>query len=302
LPYYLDMLDSGRLQRAPAVTSERKASSVVHVDAGDGLGHAPSFLAVDLACDAAAETGAAAATVANSSHHGATGCYTRAAALRGFAAIGVTHAESLVAPHGGADPFFGTNPISFALPVPGEDPLLLDMATSSIPSNRVMLRQAMGLPLPPEVALDSKGAFTTDPAQVAALVPLGGAAFGYKGAGLAAMADLLCSAFTGMGHGRTLVAYHGPDTRSPARLGHMFIVLAPAMFQAAAAFDSRVSAFLTDLRDQRPSGAEPVRAPGDLEKAEAAVRARDGVPVDQTTWDALMAQAARRGVAPPPRG
>ena len=207
LPYYLQTLEGGRVKGHPAITVTRKAQAVVHVDADDGFGHAPSFRAVDTACDVAAETGVAVATVARSSHHGATGCYTRAAALRGFVAIGMTHADAVVVPHGGTQAFFGTNPLSFALPVTGEDPMVLDMATSAIPFNRVLLRRATGTPLPPEVARDAEGELTTDPNAATALVPLGGATFGYKGAGLAGMVDLLCSALTGMGHGKTLALF-----------------------------------------------------------------------------------------------
>ena len=36
-------------------------------------------------------------------------------------------------------------------------------------------------------------------------------------------------------------------------------------------------------------------APGDVEKAEAARRARDGIPIDRTTWASLVEAAARYG-------
>ena len=167
----------------------------------------------------AAETGIAAITVGRSTHHGATGVYTLDAARKGFAAIGMTHADPAVVPYGGVRAFFGTNPISFAVPAPGEEPMLLDMATSSIPYNRVFLRRATGTPLPPEVAVDADGAFTEDPHAAVALQSLGGGHFGYKGAGLAAMVDVLCSAFTGMGHSATMAPFSGPDysTADPDR-------------------------------------------------------------------------------------
>ena len=299
LPYYLQTLEGGRVKGAPTLTIERKAPAVVHVDAGDGFGHAASFKAIELACEIAAETGVAVATIGRSSHHGATGCYTRAAALKGFAAIGMTNADAVVVPHGGIKAFFGTNPLSFALPVPGEDPMLLDMATSAIPFNRVLLRRATGTALPPEVARDAHGALTQDAEQAAALVPVGGAAFGYKGAGLAAMVDVLCSAFTGMGHGHTLAAFNGPDTTQPIPIGHVFIVLSPPLFQTLGLFDARVAAFLADLRAQPGAAGATVHAPGDLEKAEAVRRASHGIPIDPTTWGALVAEAERRGVPIP---
>ena len=109
------------------------------------------------------EAGIAAITIARSTHHGASGVYALAAARAGYAAIVVTHADPAVVPFGGTRPFYGTNPIAFAVPAPGEEPMLLDMATSAIPFNRVFLRRATGTPLPPEVARDAHGDLTTDP-------------------------------------------------------------------------------------------------------------------------------------------
>ena len=299
VPSYLGTLEGGRINPKPNVVVSSKAPAIVHVDADNGFGHRASYEAVARACEVAKAMGVAVATVGRSSHHGATGCYTRAAARAGFAAIGMTHADAVVVPFGGVKPFFGTNPLSFALPVAGEEPLVLDMATSAIPFNRVMLRRATGAPLPPEVAFDADGDFTSDPDTAVSLAPLGGAQFGHKGAGLAGMVDILCSAFTGMEHGRTFQPLFGGDVTQPIPLGHFFVVLAPALFQSLAAFDHRVAAFLADLRSQPGKPGTAVHAPSDLEKAEAVRRAASGIPVDETTWGKLSAAAARLGVALP---
>ena len=52
----------------------------------------------------AKETGIAAVTVGNSTHHGASGVYALAAARKGFAAIAMTHADRMVVPFGGTKP------------------------------------------------------------------------------------------------------------------------------------------------------------------------------------------------------
>jgi ureidoglycolate dehydrogenase (NAD+) len=209
-PWYLQTVEGGRVNRRPHVTFTLKSAAVGHVDSDDGFGHLASFLAIEHGCAIAEKTGIAAISVGRSTHHGATGVYTLAAAHRGFAAVGMTHADAAVVPSGGVQAFYGTNPISFATPAPGEEPLLLDMSTSSIPFNRVVLRRDTGAFLPPEVAVDAFGAITRDPNVAVAVLPLGGSLFGYKGSGLAAMVDILCSAFTGMGHSATLASFGGP--------------------------------------------------------------------------------------------
>ena len=285
-PWYVAAAQNDHVNCRPNLTFERKAPAVGHVDADLGFGHLASYRAIAEGCAMARETGAAVVTVGRSSHHGATGCYTLAAARQGYAALGMSHADAMVVPFGGQKPFFGTNPLSFAVPAPGEEPILLDMATSSIPFNRVMLRRTTGTPLPPEVAVDENGHATVDPNAARALRPLGGAGFGYKGAGLATVIDLLCSAFTGMQHGATIKAT--VPGAQPIFIGHFFLVLHPASFQLLELFDERIGAFLRHLRGQPAAAGEKVMAPGDPEKAEAAQRARDGIPIDRVTWRALI--------------
>jgi ureidoglycolate dehydrogenase (NAD+) len=293
LPWYFECLEGGRINRCPAVNITRKAAGVIHVDGDHAFGHLPSFRAIDALCDIADRQGVAVATVGRSSHHGATGCYTLAAALRGYAALGMTHADALVVPHGGIDRFYGTNPISFAVPLEGEEPLLLDMATSSVPLNRVLLRRATGTPLPCDVAVDAEGEATIDPDRAAALVPLGGEGYGYKGAGLAGMVDILCSAFSGMQHGARMSCFNGPDYSKPIEIGHFFMVMQPALFQTMATFNASLNALVSDLRSQRAKAGCKVMAPSDPEKAEARIRRECGIPVDPVTWEHLWTLATR---------
>jgi LDH2 family malate/lactate/ureidoglycolate dehydrogenase len=299
VPWYLQMLEGSTVNKHPNVTFVQKAPAVGHVDADDGFGHLASFRAVEEGIALARTSGVAAITVGRSTHHGASGVYALAAARAGYAAIAMTHADPAVVPFGGTKPFYGTNPISFAVPAPGEEPMLLDMATSSIPFNRVFLRQATGTPLPPDVAVTAEGEPTIDPFAAKAVLPVGGAGFGYKGAGLAAMVDILCSAFTGMGHGFTLEPAGRSNFTRPMRVGHFMLILTPAVFQALGSFDARIGAFLNDLRAQPSRSGQKVMAPGDVEKAEAARRAETGIPVDHKTWASLAAAANRLGCAVP---
>lgn len=300
VPWYIQMLEGGAINRDPKVTFTRKGPAVGHVDADNGFGHRASFRAIEEGCALAAQTGVAAITVGRSTHHGATGVYARTAALKGFVAIGMTHADKAVVPFGGVKPFFGTNPLSFAAPLSGEPPLLLDMATSSIPFNRVLLRRATGTPLPADVAVDADGAMTRDADQAQAVLPLGGTDYAYKGAGLAAMVDILCSAFTGMGHGATFPSFGGPDFSRPIPIGHFFLIFDPKLFQPLAAFDDRLAALVGDLRSQPAKPGQRVMAPGDVENEEAEKRRRLGIPIDRVTWDALKTSAEAYGVAVPP--
>jgi LDH2 family malate/lactate/ureidoglycolate dehydrogenase len=299
VPHYMKALTGGRTNPRPELRFSRLAPAVGHLDGDNGFGHLASYRAIEEGMALADETGIAAIAVSRTSHHGATGCYTITAAQRGYAAIGMTNADAIVVPHDGIKPFYGTNPLSFALPIEGEPPLLLDMATSSVPLNRVLLRRATGTPLPPEVAVNAAGDMTTDPHEAEAVLPLGGLMFGYKGAGLACMIDLLCSAFTGMAHGAALPPFGGPDFSKPTPMGHFFLVLRPDRFQPLDAFNSQIATFLADLRAQPAHPGKRVMAPGDPEREASADRTANGIPIDPVTWATFQELAAEFDVAAP---
>lgn len=296
VPFYLDQIEHRRVTLAPTVTARRTAPACVAVDADGGLGHLASYRAIDEAARLAEETGIAAAVVTRSAHHGATGVYTLEAARRGFIAFGTTHSDKLVVPHGGVRPFFGTNPVSFAAPTPGEEPMLLDMATSAIPLNRVHLRRDTGTPLPAEVAVDDAGTATIDPHAATGLIPVGGLTYGYKGAGLAMMVEILCAALTGMPHGARMDHFTGPG--EPVGIGHFFLLMKPQAF-GASGYAASMAALLGDLRMEPSQPGQAVMAPGDPEKREAAERARLGVPLDRRTWERLVGFAGTVNVAVP---
>ncbi len=279
LPHYLRALEGGRINGAPTITVRNTAPSSAIVDADNGFGHHAGFLAIDEGQRLASRTGIAGISVINSSHFGAAGCYALAAAEAGYLAFAFCNSDPFVLPHDAQAPFHGTNPIAFAAPVPGQKPLLLDMATSIIPWNRVRDYEMKGLPVPEDVAVDATGAMTADPAAVAALLSFGGARFGYKGAGLAAMIEVLSAALTGMGHCARLLPMAGPDMSTPRRLGQYYIVIDPDAFVPRAVYEAGITGYLTDLRATPAKPGTRVMAPGDREWDCEAERFAAGIPM-----------------------
>jgi ureidoglycolate dehydrogenase (NAD+) len=279
LPHYLRALEGGRINGSPAITARYAASGAAIVDADNGFGHLAGYRAIDEGQGLAAKTGIAGVSVINSSHFGAAGCYALAAAEAGYLAFAFCNSDPFVLPHDAQAPFHGTNPIAFAAPVPGQRPFLLDMATSIIPWNRVRDYEMKGLPVPEDVAVDATGAMTVDPAEVAGLLSFGGARFGYKGAGLAAMIEVLSAALTGMGHCTRLLPMAGPDMSTPRRLGQYYIVIDPDAFVPRAVYEAGITGYLTDLRATPAKPGARVMAPGDREWDCAAERGAAGIPM-----------------------
>ncbi|MEN9420396.1 MAG: hypothetical protein RI988_4017 [Pseudomonadota bacterium] len=294
LPHYLDRLANGTVKVRPQVRVERTgpATACVHGDQGQGIVVAHRAMAEAVAI--AREQGVAAVGVRNASHCGAVGLYARAAARTGLVGFAFTHANSIAVPHGGERAFFGTNPIAIAFPRQQGEPVCLDMATTSIPWNRVRNAQREGHPLPPDTAVDAHGTPTTDAQQATAVMPLGGRDFGYKGYALALVIDLLCGPLVGNAFGPHVTSMFG-EIDKPQAIGAFFIAIDPARFAGGPALTAQVEAMAREL------AAEPgsPRMPGDPEYEVAAQRARDGVPVEPALLEMFKAIGARLGAGDP---
>lgn len=300
LVHYAKVVRTGRINPSPALGAKLTGPSTVIIDGDNGFGHHASFFAIDEAMRLARETGIAAAAVVNSSHFGAAGCYPMRAAAAGLVSFAFCNSDSFVLPHDGVAPFHGTNPLSFAAPVTGSRPYLFDMATSMVPWNRVQDMAAKGLKLPADVAVDATGKPTVEPLESAALLPLGGLAFGHKGAGLASVMEILSAVMTGMPHCADLLGMVGPDWTTPRRLGHFFIVIDPERFVPRALYDAGMAAYLANLRASPARDGKSVMAPGDREWKVEAERSANGIPVAPALKEAFDTLAGELSIAPLP--
>ncbi|MCE8031597.1 Ldh family oxidoreductase [Billgrantia tianxiuensis] len=298
LPHYVSVLQGGRVCGSPEMRFERRLPATGYLDAGNGFGHLAGYTAMRHAVEMAEEVGMGAVAVGRSSHFGAAGCYALAAAERGLIGLALCNSDPFVLLHGGRHPFHGTNPIAFAAPVADSPPYLLDMASSSIPWNRVQQYGAIGRELPDQVAADGEGRVTRTPAEVAALLPLGGADFGFKGAGLGGMVEVLSSTLAGMANGFRLLPMGGPDMSTPRGVGHFFLALKPDAFAPGDAYPARMRDYLDDLRAQPGRGEARVLAPGDREWTCQAHRDAEGIPLDSANQAAYDELAERLDVAP----
>ncbi|WP_062208957.1 Ldh family oxidoreductase [Aureimonas sp. AU12] len=283
VPHYCKVLKGGRVNPAPQMRVKETSPVAFALDADNGLGHGAAYRAMEIACEAAGRFGIAAVGVHRSSHFGAAGAYALAGAEAGRVALAMANSDSVVALHEGAQPFHGTNPFAAGVPVAGARPWLLDMATSSVPLNRVYLYRALGLPLPADVAVDAAGAMTADPHAAAMLMPAGGSQFGFKGAALGGLMTILSAILTGATADPFVIPMDGEEIATPRNIGHFVIAIEPAFFGGAETFASALTAYLDALRGSVPREGARVMAPGDREWAVERQRAQDGIPVDRAT-------------------
>jgi len=282
--HYCRMLGGGRLNKDPQLNVETRGAGSAMVDGDDGLGHYAAYKAVEVGIELARDAGVGAVGIKHSSHLGAAGAYALAGAEQGFVTFATTNTDSMVALFDGAQKFHGTNPLAFAAPVPEGRPWLLDMATSSIPLNRVLLHRSLDKALPEGVAATPDGQPTTDPHEADMLLPLGGIDYGYKGAALAGVATLFSALLTGTTLDADFIPmYGGDDISTPRNMGHFVLVIDPDKFAGRAAFAAAIGRYLESLRGSRVREGGRVMAPGDREWAEMDRRKAEGIPLDPDT-------------------
>jgi LDH2 family malate/lactate/ureidoglycolate dehydrogenase/DNA-binding GntR family transcriptional regulator len=297
LPHYLRALAGGRVNPAPEprIVGGKGGASVL--DADDGHGALAAYRAAQIAVDRAREFGIGAVAIRKSSHFGAAGAYASEIARQGLMGLAFCNSDSIVRLHGGAEKFHGTNPIAVAAPAAQGPPWLLDMATSSIPFNRVLLNRSLGVPLPEAVASDGHGIDVTDPTVAEMLAPLGGMLFGYKGAGLAGVSEILSTALSEAPLSPELPPMMSDDMSTPRRLGAFVMALDPDAFAGGAVFRATVSRYLHAIRHSAVAAEQVVMAAGDREWNEAEVRRKTGLKLDGTTVAALKEFALDHGLS-----
>lgn len=298
LDHYVTAIAGGRVNPRPVMRIIREFGAVAALDADDGHGALAAYSAIRHAMGLAERFGIGAVSIRNSSHFGPAGAFALHAAEAGLIGVASCNSDSFVRLHDGAARFHGTNPLACAVPVSGGRPWLLDMATSAITYNRVQLAKSLSTVLPPDVASDEDGADSRDPHGAAMLAPLGGA-FGFKGAGLAGLAEILSAVLSGMRLSPEIAPMGGPDFSTPRGMGAFVMALKPDAFVDEAAFEDGMGRYLRALRGSPARAGETVMAPGDREWAEADRRAADGIPIDPATADAFRAIAGRYGIDPP---
>ena len=297
LPRYANAFLEGGLRPNAHVLTRLDSGSLLALDGQAGFGQVIGHETMLLGIERAKHHGSCIVALANSHHLCRIGSWAEMAVAEGLVSIHFVNVVSrpIVAPWGGSDARFGTNPFTVGIPVPGRDPIVLDMATSVIAQGKARVAHNKGEALAPGQMLDDHGAPTTDP-RFAVVEPLGALrAFGeHKGFGLALVCELLGGALAG-----GLAVQGNGDRQQRVLNGMLTILLDPARLGDTGVFAGQAQAFLDWVKASPPQAAVgPVRVAGDPERETRARRMAEGIPVDDTTWNELLAAAANLGRDP----
>jgi hydroxycarboxylate dehydrogenase B len=296
-PAYVRNIRVGHLHPNAHAHVVRDSGAVLLVDGQFGFGQVVGREATDLAIERVKTTGVVCLGLRNAHHLGRIGAYGERCGRAGFVSVhfvNVVGHEPQVSPWGGRERRMTTNPFCCVVPRDGDEPVVLDMATSAIALGKVRVAHFKGTPIEDGALVDSQGEPTNDPSVMyrepfGALGPFGK----HKGYGLALMCELLGGALA------------GEWTAQPAReragtiVNHMLtFVFDPAAFGNRAAFQQEVFAMVDYIHATTPArGFDKVRVPGDPERESLAARNRDGIDIDDNSWAGILDAARHAGLA-----
>jgi hydroxycarboxylate dehydrogenase B len=271
IPRYIDALLEGGLAANQHPKATVDTGALLALDGCKGYGQSIGFEAMQMAIERAKRHGACVMTVANSHHLGRIGHWAEMAVAEGLVSIHfvnvISHAR--VAPYAGMDARFGTNPVCIGIPLPGEAPFLLDMATSAVAQGKMRVAHNKREKVKPGLLIDDKGNPTEDP-RYAVVPPLG-----------------------------AILAYE-ESSKQRVLNGMLALVIDPERLGNAAPFASESRQFVDWLRKGRVApGHDKVRIAGEPEREVRAQREKDGIPVDDNTWQEIIAAGAKVKVPRP---
>jgi uncharacterized oxidoreductase len=283
---YVQALAEGAIRPGVEARVSERSISTATVDGQHGFGMVMARRAMDVACDIGARTGVGAVTLVNCGHTGRLGYYTERAARRGLAGLMMVNAGGhgqWVAPFGGTAGRLSTNPLSIAVPG-GEDPLMLDIATSVAPEGKVRAMMTAGKAIPEGWVVNARGEPTRNPAELygpprGALLPFGE----HKGYGLAMLVEALAGGLSGAGCCSDPAAPMGGKTD-----GVFLLAVRIDAFCPRTIFQQTIGRLLQHVKSSPPApGVAEVLTPGEHEARTRKERLRDGIPIDPAVWQQL---------------
>jgi uncharacterized oxidoreductase len=292
MPRYVEALLEGGLHPNRRAEVKLDAGALLVLDGGAGYGQSIGLQATRMAIERAQKHGVSITALGNSHHLGRIGHWAEMAIAEGLVSIHFVNVISFarVAAYGGADGRFGTNPVCIGIPLPGEPPFILDMATSAVAQGKLRVAYNKGAKIPLGWLLDRQGNPTDDP-RWGVVQPFGAMQTfgGHKGYGLAVACELLGGALTAGG------TWHYPEgTKRRVLNGMLSIVIDSARLGTADAFAREAREYLDWIRQSPPApGFDRVRIAGEPERETRTVRERDGIPVDDETWKEIRAAAVK---------
>jgi uncharacterized oxidoreductase len=297
VPTYVNAMHFGKLRPNRHMSIIKDDGAMLLLDGNAGYGQAIGIEAMAMGIARAKEHGMCLMSLRNTHHLGRIGEWGELAADAGLISIhwvnGITKMP-LVAPFGGSDARYTTNPYCTAIPKTPDHPrIIFDMATTKVAQGKVRVAFNKGDRMPPDCLIDSNGTMTTDPSVMfneptGALMSVGA----HKGYGLALICEILAGGLSGGG------TFLPERSDGWSIINNMLtIIVDPSRLGETGALYSEIDDFIRHVKASPPApGVDEVMVPGDPERKSTEQRSRDGLPIDDQTWEEMVQSAIQSGM------
>ncbi len=264
---YLRKLRGGGYRCGGSPSVLRQGPGWAVVDGDSALGQVGSAFSMRLAIAKAKTVGIGYVGLKNTGHIGAAGYYAYLAAREGLFGLVVGNDRPSVAAPGSRGAVLGSNPLAWGAPVPGGDPILLDMATAAVAGGKVYAAHQRGETIQPTWLIGPDGLPTSDGSLYphhASLAPMAG----HKGYGLGLLAELLSGVLAGGMITWQVGSWMFDPPEKPSLHNAGFIAADIATIADPAEYQAGMARLVAEIR-QTPTatGVERVLLPGELEWA-----------------------------------
>lgn len=282
--YYAERIDKGGINTNPNFTFEKTGPTTAIFDGDNGVGHVVAKKSMEEAIKMAKENGVAIVGAKKMSHSGALSYFVQQAAEEDLIGISVCQSDPMVVPFGGAEPYYGTNPIAFAARGKNNEVVTFDMATTVQAWGKILDKRSRNESIPDTWAVDEDGNPTTDPFKVKALLPIAGP----KGYGLMMMVDILSGILLGLPYGNKVSSMY-EDLTEYRNLGQLHIVINPEYFAGLNIFKENLTNSMSDLTKIKPApGFKEVSYPGQRSTAREKENEKNGIEIVDDIYEYLV--------------
>ena len=289
IPDYVGRFEGGALNPEPKVRVVKDAGALAVLDGDNGMGQVVAKRAMEDCIARAEKHNAGVVLMTGSNHFGAAALYAGLASDRGMVGLCTTNTVKVIAPYGGKEKLIGNNPIAIA--VPGDPPMMLDMALSVVARGYLIQARRAGKPIPEGWGVDAEGRPSIDPGEIldsGSLSPISG----HKGSGLSVAIDAVLGALTGRGHSHQIVGIM--NKQLPGDVTHFFAAIRIEALLPLSEFRGAVNALTALLRaSPKAAGVERIWMPGEIEYDRAKERRESGVPLLQERVEEIAGMTAR---------
>lgn len=295
IPFYVQEVDGGYMTPKPNIQVLQETPATLVVEAELAFGPVVTTFTMNRVMEKAKKAGIGWGIIRNTSHQGAMGYYPLMAAENDMAGIIFVCTPPGMAPYGAKVAGVDNSPIAIAVPAKRHRPLILDMATSVAAGGKIDLAIDKGVSIPEGWALDKEGKPTTDPRQVAALLPFGGP----KGSGLAIMFECLSSVMVANPLLEP-VLLGGKKSEGHQIQNSVVVAIDINQFTDVEGYKEHIDSLIDGLKAlPKAEGFSEILVPGEPEWRTFEDRSRNGIPLPEGTVRRLQSVAERLGVELP---